>query len=201
MKFIKWLNRIIILLMLIIAVLSFINFIRIEYYERILVTVATIPVIILPWIIKKFLHYDMSEPIKLVYYIFALMGLTLGSILNFYNKISWFDLFTHFVSGILSSVAALIILKKRNILKDKCLWFNVVFIICFTLSIAVLWEFFEFSCDLITGGDTQKVLESGVDDTMTDMLIAFFGTILFNLYFVWSCIHTNKFVKKIEKYF
>ena len=37
--------------------------------------------------------------------------------------------------------------------------------------------------DQISGGDTQKVIETGVADTMKDMIVACLGAILVSIYY------------------
>ena len=69
---------------------------------------------------------------------------------------------------------------------------DIIFIIIFTLAIAGLWEFFEFFSDLILKGDAQRVVTSGVTDTMTDMIAAFISSIIF------SCIYHYKASKLVN---
>ena len=46
---------------------------------------------------------------------------------------------------------------------------------------AGLWETFEFVCNILFGGDAQRVVATGVNDTMLDMIVAFIGASLFSL--------------------
>ncbi len=168
--------------------------------SKILTTLSIIPITAGPFLIKKILKYEMSELLKILYYVFVLIALILGSILGWYYKISWLDLFAHFLSGIATMIVALIILKKNHLLKKELKWFHLVFMIAFSLMIASFWEFFEFFSDKILGGDTQWVKETGVDDTMGDMLIAFLGSILFCIYyFIEVKIKKDKFIKKLDQ--
>ena len=86
------------------------------------------------------------------------------------------------------------------LLKKELKWFHIIFMIAFGLMIASFWEFFEFASDNILGGDTQWVKETGVDDTMGDMLIAFLGSILFCIYyFIEVQVKKDKFMKKLDQ--
>ena len=60
-------------------------------------------------------------------------------------------------------------------------WFNILFIIAFSALCAFAWETFEFVCNLLVGGDAQRVAETGVTDTMLDMIVAFIGAVLFSI--------------------
>lgn len=164
-----------------------------------LTVLSIIIVCIVPWLIKKVLKYEMSETLKFIYFLFVFIALILGSIYNLYRTISWFDLLAHFLSGIVTCVLALIILKKFDLLKKDLPIFHIVFIIAFSLMIASFWEFFEFLSDKVLKGDTQWVLLTGVDDTMTDMLIAFLSSVIFSVFYYIGSITNKKFIKGINK--
>lgn len=169
-------------------------------FSKVLTVLSIIPILLVPHIIKKIFKYQMSEVLKLIYYLFIIVALVLGSILGWYYQISWFDLFTHFLSGILTSFLSLILLKQKKLLKEESIGFIILYMISFTLMVASFWEFFEFTSDKLLGGDAQWVIKTGVDDTMTDMLIAFLGSISFSIYFlVRNIIDSNKFIKFLNK--
>ena len=73
-------------------------------------------------------------------------------------------------------------------------FFQFLFIFGICMTIAVLWEFFEFSCDKFLGQHMQELVTAGVDDTMYDLLVATLGSII-------GCImFTNpKLAKELEK--
>ena len=164
-----------------------------------LTVLSIIIVCIVPWLIKKVLKYEMSETLKFIYFLFVFIALILGSIYNLYRTISWFDLLAHFLSGIVTCVLALIILKKFDLLKKDLPIFHIVFIIAFSLMIASFWEFFKFLSDKVLKGDTQWILLTGVDDTMTDMLIAFLSSVIFSVFYYIGSITNKKFIKGINK--
>lgn len=198
----KTLNKIIISIYIGIGIWYFYDQLSNQVYDRLLIGCAIIPVLLGPYLIKKLLKYEMCELLKFCYYVFALLGLILGSILGFYKFVPLYDKFTHFISGFITSLVALIFLKKAKLLNGKkTLWFNILFIICFSLTIASIWEFFEFICDKLLNADAQYVKTTGVDDTMLDMLVAFFGSILFSLYYFYQEKFANKSsIERIEKY-
>ena len=71
----------------------------------------------------------------------------------------------------------------------------VIFMISFTLMIASFWEFMEFGSDLIMKTDVQHALDTGVADTMQDMLIAFLGSIIVAVKYVLE--NKKGLIKKI----
>ena len=84
------------------------------------------------------------------------------------------------------------------IYKEKNKGFNFLFIISITLMIASLWEFLEFGVDTFFGMNVQHSIDTGVRDTMEDMLIAFLGSLIVSIsYLVENKIGKNGFLKKI----
>ena len=65
--------------------------------------------------------------------------------------------------------------------------------ISITLSVAALWEMFEFTNDSVFGYNAQRVIETGVTDTMKDIICALLGCILV----VISYIYEEKNSKKL----
>lgn len=157
--------------------------------DNILLLLAYIPVIFIPRIFNYILKNSkikIGYGIEFVYLIFLILAFLFGSIMGFFSKIYWYDSFTHFLSGIFTAYMGIILLIWLNRYKEKDIIFNVIYMIFITLSIAVFWECIEFSIDKILGTDTQKVLTTGVNDTMKDMICALTGAILFIIYYVYS---------------
>lgn len=138
---------------------------------------------LVPEIINKIFKYKMSDGLICFYLIFMILALEVGSLYNVYHIVWWYDLFTHFLSGVFMSYIAVIILDKNKITFKKHKLFYITFIIAFSLAIAGIWEICEFSCDNLVGSDTQFVKDTGVHDTMEDMIIAFIGSIFTAIYF------------------
>lgn len=168
-------------------------------FSKSITVLSIIIIVIIPWLIKKVLKYEISEIIKFLYFLFMFMALVLGSIYNFYRTISWFDLLVHFTSGILISMIALIVLKKFNLLQNNLLIFNIIFITVFSITIGFFWELLEFFSDKLLKTDAQWVLLTGVDDTMTDMLIAFSSSLIFCMFYYIVNKKNEKFIKRINK--
>lgn len=140
----------------------------------ILKDVSIVLTILMPYILNRLFKLDISEYLIFIWILFIFMAHYLGVICNFYNRWEYFDKIAHTMSGILSSGIALLILKK---VKSENVLFNIVFILSFTWLCAGLWEVFEFTCNIFVGGDAQRVIETGVSDTMWDMIVAFLGAI------------------------
>ena len=134
-------------------------------------------VVIIPFILK------LKPIIIFLYLIFSFISLFLGCQLHFYKTIYWYDNFSHFIWGFLSSLLAILILKKFK--KFDNLIFICLFIFIFSLATSGLWEIFEFMVDNFFNADMQRKA-TGVYDTMKDIIITLFGNILFILSFIFE---------------
>lgn len=150
------------------------------------------------YIIQKIFKIKINEVINLIYIIFIFMAHFLGVIVDLYSKIYWYDKLTHFLSGILTSFAAIYILVKNK--QNKNLIFNILFIISFSMLVASFWEIFEYLSSYYFNVDPQKVMITGVTDTMCDIIVAFLGSILVSICYYFE--HKEKYnllIKKFEK--
>lgn len=198
-KILKILNKILIVILLIIMFYQFVFHFSSMSLSKILTTASIIPIIVIPYLIDKIFHYRMKEGLLFIYYGFIVIALGLGSILNFYTRIAWFDLLAHFIAGIVASITSWIVLERLGLFERKRLVLIVLLMITFALSISCLWEFFEFFSDIVFGGDTQWVKETGVNDTMEDMLIAFLGSMVSSGYIYLKVKNDEQFIQKLTK--
>ena len=143
-----------------------------------LICISIIPVMLIPFLLKKFFYLKISNQVETLYLIFVFFAHFLGSIVNFYDLIPGYDKIMHFISGMLSTFIGLLLLIKLKQYKKINVVFTIIFMIAVTLSIATLWEFYEFISDYIFSKDAQNVITTGVSDTMWDMLMAFLGAIV-----------------------
>ena len=132
-----------------------------------------------PYIFEKIFKKNLGEGFKLMWIIFIFMAHYLGVIDHFYDKYYYFDKIVHAISGILTAYVGVLILDK----KIKSPKISILFIISFSSLCAVSWEIFEYICNILVGGDAQRVALTGVDDTMIDMIVAIIGSLIFALYY------------------
>ena len=161
-----------------------------------LIRLSIIPVMLLPLIFKKGLKQKIPLSLETVYLIFVFCAHYLGSILNLYNTIDNYDKIMHLLSGIISAVLALMILIKYKKYDRHHLWFNILFMIAFTMMIAIFWEFYEFKFDILFSKDAQKVALTGVNDTMYDMASALMGGVVLSTIYAYIMIPNKLLVFK-----
>lgn len=162
-----------------------------------LIKLSVIPIIFLPQIIEKLFQVNINNWMKNIYVIFIFLAHFLGSIVDLYHTIYWYDSFTHFLSGILIAFLATYILVLCKKYSEKSIVFTVLFIMGLSFLVAGLWEMFEFTSDKLFGKDAQNVLTTGVDDTMKDMIVAALGTALYCILYVYEeCENKYIIIKK-----
>lgn len=148
------------------------------------------------YIIQKIFKIHINEGLNLIYILFIFVAHFLGVICDLYSNIYWFDKFAHFLSGVITSFVAIYLLVKFK--KGKNLFFNILYIIALTLMIASLWEIFEYLSSYYFNVDPQKVLATGVTDTMGDLIVALLGSILVSICYYFEIKYDYKLL--ITKY-
>ncbi len=143
------------------------------------------------------------------------LGIPFGSYIGLFDKIWWYDVFMHCMSGMVCAVFgydfAVIIQRK----KGQCAaTLAALFSIMFALSIAVGWEFYEFLMDTLHGTNLQLSKPGaetagfdlskyhneygylGLFDTMTDMMSNAAGGLVGMIFMI---IYRNKGKNKKSK--
>lgn len=129
--------------------------------------------------------------------IIIFIGIVIGSYMGMFDKLWWFDIFMHVLSGFVCASFgydfACIIQRK----KGQCAaTLAAIFGLMFALSIAVGWEFYEFLMDTLHGTNLQLAKPGeetamfdlskyhgeygylGLVDTMTDMMMNAVGGVV-----------------------
>ena len=175
----KLLNKILLIIMnigtIIVAILEFTN----NNYARAMTFVAIFPLLLIPFIINK-TKFKLSDKEIFLYYLFILLADFIGCVCNLYNTVSWYDIFVHFLSGMFTFVLATIVYRIISDSNNKLL--KLLFCLGIVSLIAITWEVFEFSIDSFAHTNLQHNQDTGVIDTMQDMIVAMLGGIISSIY-------------------
>lgn len=139
--------------------------------------------------------FRINSIITATIYIYCIFSLVMGSMLDFYDKIEWWDLLMHVLSGIiLGNIGNVILIKNAGKLKiTKTL--RLLFIVGIACIGGVVWEIYEFAVDSLFNLDTQLAKGYGIYDTMWDLIMDFLGGVGIGIYFLM----VNKKNKIISK--
>ncbi|MBR2122696.1 MAG: hypothetical protein IJ930_07230 [Lachnospiraceae bacterium] len=126
-------------------------------------SVATCVLVLLLFLIPAFLQDKMDLKIPAVFqaiiFAFIFAAEILGEVNHYYVRIPGWDTMLHTINGFLFAAVgfSLIYLLNRGS-KDFNLspFYLTVVAFCFSMTIGVIWEFFECSMDLFFGMDMQK---------------------------------------------
>jgi hypothetical protein len=113
---------------------------------------------------------------------FVFLSLFLGSAFDFYYKFWWWDVVLHTSSGFLLGIVGFIMLFVLNQtdqlpqgIKPSFLCF---FGITFAVTLGVVWEIFEFAVDRLWPVINMQSNETGVVDTMKDLIVDTVGAVV-----------------------
>lgn len=175
-KLIKTINYILVIIMSIGSFCLMIYRLSQERYGRIPTDIAIYFVLLIPTILKRFIKIEEKD--KLEFYIFIFIAEFLGCIVNLFKFITWFDTLSHFVSGIYFFIIGLKLLRLMNKFDEQNKMFNIIFAVAIALSSACVWEIFEFSIDSLFNMNLQHNIDTGVVDTMQDIIACTLGTFI-----------------------
>lgn len=151
-------------------------------YQNTFIGVISIIMTFYPSILKKKLRVYLPSSLQIIITLFIFAAEFLGEFYEFYYKIPWWDNMLHCISGsVLGIVGFMFVyfLNKTHIKRTKLSpFFIALFAFCFSITIGVFWEFFEFSVDRLLGFNMQKFRmpgEDGLVDTMIDLFVDTLG--------------------------
>ena len=136
------------------------------------ICLVTLILFTLPTIITNRLKIKLPTALEVIIYIFIFAAQILGEINNFYGIIPHWDTLLHTLNGFLVagvgfSLIDLLNENSKNINLSPLFVALVAF--CFSMTIGVLWEFFEYSADIYLKYDMQKdVIVSEISSVSLD---------------------------------
>ncbi len=113
--------------------------------------------------------------------LFMIATLVLGEIADFYNTYTWWDAMLHTLSSVGLALIGFMLLvnffKSSDLTSTPFLTSFLAF--SFAMSLAVLWEIYEFFIDLFFS--PRATMQPSNTDTMTDLIVATVGALLVSI--------------------
>lgn len=129
-------------------------------YENVALCVLTLILFMLPSVFERRLHIDLPDTLEIIILLFIFAAEILGEIQSYYIKFPYWDTILHTLNGFLCAAigfAMVDILNRRgHVSLHLSPFYMAVVAFCFSMTIGVLWEFFEFSMDRLFLMDMQK---------------------------------------------
>ena len=115
----------------------------------------------------------------------------LGRIVSIYSIFPSWDKFVHFYSGIVLFFIGLSIFLTLCREDSKNLFYLLIlFGIFFSISMAGLWEIYEFTTDALLSLNSQN---HSLNDTMIDMICGSISTIIASIIYILYCKYKKDF--------
>jgi hypothetical protein len=132
-----------------------------------------------PLVLRWLLRRRIPSEFGFVLTLFVFLAMFLGTGLRFYDRFWWWDSALHATSGFLLGLVGLVIaysLARPHLQPDQLpIRLPAVFAFLFAGTIGVGWEIFEFAADTLVSGSNMQVRQTGVADTMVDLIMNVLG--------------------------
>lgn len=129
-------------------------------FQSVFLCVLTLLLLIIPSAVQVSFKIEIPTTLEIIVLLFIFAAEILGEINSFYTLIPVWDSILHTLNGFLAAAigCSLIVLLNRN---EKLAFslsplFVAITAFCFSMTIGILWEFFEFGMDMFFGYDMQK---------------------------------------------
>ncbi len=141
-------------------------------YQNMFLGVLTLALFSLPTLAERILKVDIPRGLTVVIMLFIFCAEILGEINAYYTKVQGWDTILHTTNGFLMAAigfALIDIFNRSERFSVKMSPYFVAFTaFCFSMTIGVLWEFFEFGADCLLGTDMQK---DWIVDTVNSVML------------------------------
>ena len=129
-------------------------------YENLFVCTLSLILFLCPAFFEKNFGINLPTTLEIVILLFIFASQILGEIGCYYVKVPMWDTMLHTVNGFLCAAIgfSLVDILNRNTrfkFQLSPLFVSIV-AFCFSMTIGVLWEMFEFSADMLFSTDMQK---------------------------------------------
>lgn len=125
-----------------------------EQYGRLPMAVVTLLLVAAPLVMERLLGVHIALPVFIFTLLYA-VGPMLGFCYNLYYHVPWWDKMLHIFGGVAFALLGLFLFEKFADPQRVRRWMTVVFALCFSMAVAVGWEFFEYGMDTLFGMDMQ----------------------------------------------
>ena len=129
-------------------------------FENVFVCVLTLILFMIPAFVERGLKIELPNTLEVMIILFIFAAEILGEINEFYVLIPGWDTMLHTINGFLMAAIGFSLVDIFNRSERTKFFLSPVFLavvaFCFSMTIGVLWEFFEFGADMLLHTDMQK---------------------------------------------
>ncbi len=141
---------------IVIMVAQFFN----KNFENVFLCLLTLVLFLLPTVFERQLKIDFPDTLEIIIMLFIFAAEILGEIQSYYTLFPYWDTMLHTLNGFLCAAIGFCLVDMFNRNERFSLSLSPVFMaivaFCFSMTIGVLWEFFECGMDQFFLMDMQK---------------------------------------------
>ena len=129
-------------------------------FENVFFCVLSLVLFLMPTILERSLQIDLPNVLEIIILLFIFSAWILGEVQTYYTIFPYWDTILHTLNGFLCAAIgfSLVDLLNRHerISLSMSPLFMAIVAFCFSMTVGVLWEFFECAMDQIFQQDMQK---------------------------------------------
>ncbi len=142
-------------------------------FESVFLCGLTLVLFLLPTVFERALMIDLPNTLEIIIMLFIFAAEILGEISSFYTTFKHWDTILHTLNGFLCAAIGFALVDMLNRTEKFSLSLSPVFMsivaFCFSMTIGVLWEFFECGMDQLMMLDMQKdTVVNAISSVMLD---------------------------------
>ena len=107
---------------------------------------------------ERYIQIQIPASMSIIFVLFIVFALVLGSYFDFYEKFLWWDDLLHGFYGAAFAFLGYLLIQhisyKRGISNDILV--ICLFSLCFSIAFGALWEVYEFTYDTLFDGNMQR---------------------------------------------
>lgn len=154
-------------------------------YENVFLCILTLILLVMPSFIQVTFKIELPTTLEIIILIFIFAAEILGEISSFYLVFPFWDTVLHTMNGFLAAAIGFSLVdllnRSEKVKFELSPFFLALVAFCFSMTIGVVWEFFEFGMDQIAGFDMQKdtiihtIRSVSLDPTQSNTVISITG--------------------------
>lgn len=141
-------------------------------FQNVALCVLSVALMYIPVFLKSKMSITLPNALEIAVIVFVFAAEILGEIANFYNRIPFWDTMLHTTTGFLAASVGFGLIDLLNT-HSKRIQMTPLFVallsFCFSMTVGVVWEFFEFSGDRMFKKDMQK-----------DRMVSYISSVMLN---------------------
>ena len=197
---------------LVLSKLSYVSLVRdrSEYVLMLLQCLLGIAGVCLPALLEKRHDFVIPSNMMILYVLFLYGAIFLGEVMAFYYRVPHWDTFLHTLSGAMLGALSYSVItflnKSDGVPINMSPLFVAFFAFCFSMTMGMLWEIYEYGMDVFFGTNMQKFLLQGgaplmgqaaLVDTMKDLIVDAIGAFVMAVVGYISLKRDRIFINKL----